>query len=134
MLIPVPSWAYLPLIFAVTALYDLGLQRLKYFSVLEDYFSTYKGLTAMALAGACGLLAASLAQISLTPELSLLYLGCIAAISAGVGLGMKYLKYAPPLNTSYYKQPLSTTVPLDAASGLIVASTTLALFKPAPPA
>lgn len=129
MLITIPVWVYIVVIFIVTSLYDGLLQWVDSFAVLREYFAKYGGITAMALAGACGLVAVSFAQLSLRPKFSMQYILGIAGISAGVGLAMKYGNYAPPLNTTYYGQPLRTTVPLDGLSGVIVVSTTLLLFK-----
>lgn len=139
-MVAVKPWLYIVLVFVVTALYDGGLQLLNvwqlevlntklYFPVLSKYFDMYNGATAMALAGSSGIIAAAFAQSSSHPQLRASYVLTIAGCSAAVGLAMKYGRYAPPLDSTYYGQPVQLTLLLDALSGVIVVTTILALVR-----
>lgn len=134
------AWLLVPVAGFVTGLWDRILRAIVqrgYFPVMAAYFKAYSVLGAVAIATVIGaattallvlIASAACGQAGLTPALTIQFLAWTALFSAVVGLLMRWYKLFPPLDTTYYAQPLPVTFTLDGLSGVLVMLPTIAIM------
>ena len=135
-------WKRHSIIFLITAFWDIilrlmaekkitftGIEKMKWVTSLETYFSKHTVLAAALIAGFVGAITSIIVHftISDTHPLLLLY---ITIISGLIGFPMKYSGLFPILNETYYKTlgPYYAFV-TDAFSGFVVAITYAAMRR-----
>lgn len=129
------------IIFIITALWDVilrmvsegkiylfGIEKMKWITVLEDYFEEHTVLGAALIAGFVGAITHVLILLALdTFKLSgiTLYSTVIVLIVSGIiGIPMRYSKLFPHLKTYYYDRlGFTYSFASDAFSGIVVGAT-----------
>lgn len=135
--------------FVITAIYDvilrymaegkiqfLGIEKMKWVTVLEEYFKSHTVLSAALLAGVVGSIAYIFSIYTLEYFKSIGYdsnvIGFITVflVSGIVGLGMRFSSLYPKLDKYYYERlhPLYSFT-ADSMSGIIVMATLIVISK-----